>query len=150
MFYPLLWAQCMSYPYAGGSTPTTFAYNDLLFHIFTDHYRSMMEYIRECLSMYIKDNKESVEIISAEFLGCKGLSVDDYVENISKPFNHGDVLGLHLLARMGTFKLQLLGIQVFGTPILQSQMILHPLPLIASWFIWEKHFQMYQKKNKQV
>ena len=87
----------------------SFEYNDLLFHILTDHYRSSTEYVRELLSIYIKDNKQAVEIISAEFLGHKGLSVDDYIEYIPKPFNCGDVLALHLLARMGNIQIAVIG-----------------------------------------
>ena len=59
--------------------------------------------------MYIKDNKQLVDIISREFLGNKGLSIDDYIGYISKPFNHGDVLALHLLTRMGNIQIAVIG-----------------------------------------
>ena len=119
-----------------------------LFHIFVDHYRSSTEYVREHLSMYIKDNKQSFEIISAEFLHHKVYQLMT-MWSISQSLSIM-VMCWHciFLPEWETFNLQLLHTQGFGTPILQSQRILHPLPLILSWFIWGKMFSDVPKEDQ--
>ena len=52
-----------------------------------------------CVS-FIRMNYEENNKVARSFLRWKGLTLDNYLENIEKPGNRGDELSVHLLAMM--------------------------------------------------
>ena len=56
--------------------------------------------IREHLVKYIKRYDRAVKYVGKDFLTRKGLTLEDYLDFMSVPGNHGDELSLYLAARM--------------------------------------------------
>ena len=74
-------------------------YNDIFFHIVGHHMNYTGEYIRAQLAKYITKYMDAVRVVPGDFLKAKGLTVEDYLLNISQPGNRADELAVYLISR---------------------------------------------------